>query len=330
MSWAIIGVIVALALFLSGLFSGAETGLYRVNRLRVDLGLQRGDARARWLVPVLDDRQGALAVTLIGTNLMNYVTTVAVAFLFGDVIGMADLDAEIYTVAALTPVVFVFGEVVPKNLFRLYPDMLLLRSSALLALFNRLFRLTGAVWGLKKLVQLIDRLVGAIEPSDAMLAPKWRMAMMLQEAMTSQALGETHSDLVDRVCQLSETPVHRIMVPSNRVVSITAAADRQSLLRVARRVTHARLPVFQRRASYVVGVIKVDDLLRREDWTAVGEAIRPVPTLSPHETVAGAITRLRKEGRGMAIITDHGGRMLGMVTLNDLLQEIVGELGSDD
>lgn len=330
MSWALISVAIAAGLFLSGLFSGAETGLYRVNRLRVDLGLQHGDVRARRLLPLLEDRQGGLAVTLIGTNLMNYITTVAVAFLFGHLLGVTDLDAEIYTVAILTPVVFVFGEVVPKNLFRLYPDMLLLRGSGLLALFNRLFRLTGAVWGLKKLVYLIDRLVGTVEPSDTMLAPKWRMAMMLQEALTGHGLGEAHSDLVDRVCQLSETPVHRIMVPSNRVVTIAASADRQALLRLARRATHARLPVFQRRSSYVVGVVKVDDLLRREDWSTVGEAIRPVPTLSAHETVAGAITRLRKEGRGMAIITDHGGRMLGMVTLNDLLQEIVGELGDDD
>ncbi|UCC30316.1 MAG: DUF21 domain-containing protein [Phycisphaerales bacterium] len=328
MSWCIVGAVVVVGLFLSAFFSGAETGMYCVNRLRLGLAVKQRDGRALRLAGVLADQQGALSVMLIGTNMANYVTTAAVAYLFAELWHFGETDAELYTVALLTPIVFVFGEVVPKNLFRLHADTLLPRGSRLLAFFNRLFRLIGLVWSLKRLAGVINRLAGGATQHSLAFPPKRRVAMLLQEALADNVLGEDQSDLIDRVCQLSETPLHAVMVPRNRVVVIGADVDRRGLMRMARRTGHAQLPVYESNQRHIIGLIKVDRLLQSDGWQRVGECLEPPLALSPHETVGRAITRLKRAGRGMAVVTDHGGQMLGIVTLKDLLKEVVGELAA--
>lgn len=327
MSWGVVGVVIFLGLFFSGFFSGAETGLYRVNRLRLHLGVQRRDPRARRLASVLDDETGALSVTLLGTNIANYVTTSAVAYLFAELLGFGEASSEIYTVAIVTPVIFVFGEMVPKNLFQLHADTLLARGSRLLALANRLFRLTGVVWGLKHLAATLNRLMGSDAQQVGALGPKRHVAGLLQEALVGNTLGRDQSDLINRVCRLSEIPLHAVMVPRNRVTAIAADTDRRGLLRVERKTGHAQLPVYDSSPHRMIGAVKVDELLQSSNWRTVGERLTPLPKMSPHETVAASLANLQLAGASMAIVTDPGGRMLGIVTLKDLLGEVLGELG---
>jgi putative hemolysin len=323
MMWVAAIAVVLVGLFLSGVFSGSETGLYCVNRLRIELGTRTDDPAALRLNRVLSDEQGALSVILIGTNVANYVTTSAVAFVFADLMGLADTQAEIYTILMVTPVVFVFGEVVPKNLFQLHADHLMVRVSAILSVADRTLRATGGVWFLKLLATGINRLIRAADLG-AWSTPRRRVASLLQEALVGRVFGLEQSELVERVCQLSETPVHTVMVPLNRITMISASADRKEFLRLARRTDHARLPVFERRRTQVIGLVKVDELLRDDEWETVGERVEPVPSISPHRTVAVAIRSLQESRRGLAIVTDHGGRLLGIVTLTDLLEQLVG------
>jgi len=327
-----IAVIVLLAsgLALSAFFSGAETGLYRVNRLRLHLGVQRRDPRALRLSKVLRDERGALGVALIGTNLANYLVTAVVAYWFAEMLGVARTKTELYTVALVTPVVFVLGEMVPKNLFRLHADALLARVSAPFAFFNRLFRITGVVWALTRTASGINRLAGLPADAQGAFGAKRRVALLLQEALSTQTLAQDQSDLIDRACRLSETPLHRVMIPRNRVRAVAAEADRLELMRAARATRHARLPVYQSDRRHIVGVINVDRLLETEDWTHVADRAQPATTLRAWDTVAGAIAQLRRVGRGMAVVADGNGQMLGIVTLNGLLQEVVGEVVDDD
>ena len=326
MSWVLVSAVIAIGLLLSAFFSGAETGLYCVNRVRLHLGVQRREASAIRLVKVLGDEQGALSLTLVGTNVANYITTAAVAFLFADLLGCGELDTELYTVAILTPVVFVFGEVVPKSLFQLHADRLMAAGSRMLLSADWLLRATGINWCFKLLAGAIHRLAGGYRKERRTSAPKRRIAMLLHEALAGKALADDHSELIDRVCQFSETPLHAVMVPRNGVNVISAKTQRRDLVRMARRVRHARLPVFDTRRRHIVGVAKVDELLRNDDWSAVGEQLQPVLTVSPHETVAAATAYLQTKGRKIAVVTDRGGLMLGIVTLQDLMEEVVGEL----
>ncbi|MGD2108580.1 MAG: CNNM domain-containing protein [Phycisphaerae bacterium] len=327
MTWLLIG-IVLVGLFLSGFFSGAETGLYRVNRLRLQLGVQQREPSSLRIARVLADEQGALSVALVGTNVMNYITTTAVAFLLAERLELGEANAEVYTVIFMTPIVFVFGEVVPKNLFQWHADTLLARGGVLLSLSDRFFRVTGCVWALKRIARIIHGVFGADASSDGAYGEKRRVALLLQEALAGRTLAEEQSDLIDRVCQLSDRRLHSVMLPRNEVTVIKADTTRRSLVRQARRTGHACLPVYDSNRRHIIGLAKVDELLQRNDWRTVGEHLHPVLTLSAHETVTTALTELRRTGRGMVIVTDRGGQMLGVVTLKDLLSELVGEVAA--
>lgn len=316
-------------LFLSGFFSGVETGLYRYNRLRLHLGVRRRQPASLRLQRVLQDEPGALSVALIGTNVANYVTTMTVAYLFTELLGLGEANTELYTVAIVTPIVFVFGETVPKNLFRLHADTLLLRGSYLLAGFNRLFRMTGVVWFLTGLAAAINRATGLESERRSGFEAKRRVARMLQDALAQRTSAPDQSDLIDRVCRISETPVHAVMVPRNNVQVIATSTRQRELLRIARRTGYARLPVFDRRPNRITGLVRVDDLLQSDDWTTVGDRAERAELIRPHETVAGAIAGLQRNRQSMAIVTDHGGQMLGIITLKDLLREVVGDVAED-
>lgn len=328
MTWIAVVLIAVIGLFLSGFFSGAETGLYRVNRVRLRLGVQKRDPTALRLAGVLDDEPRALSVTLVGTNLANYMTTSAVAYLFAECVHYGETQAQLLTVAVVTPVIFVFGEVVPKSLFQLHADTLLARGSRLLALSDRVLRLTGIVWALKRLASALGRLAGNDAYHIGAFGPKRRVAALLQEALAGNVMGEDQSDLINRVCKISETPLHTVMVPRNRVTVAATATSRKGLLRIERKTGHSQLPVFESNRRRIVGTVKVDELFQDEEWETLGERTQRAVTLRPHETVATAITCLQRARASMAIITDRGGQMIGIVTLKDLLGEVLGELAT--
>jgi len=323
----LVGGAILVGLWGAAFFSGCETGLYCVNRLRVQLGVQERDPKLLRLSSLLANEQEALAVTLIGTNLMEYVATTAVAYIFAGLLYWSEADTELYTVLLVTPVVFVFAEVVPKNLFQLHADRLMPRGSWLLTMADWVFRATGIVWMLTTLTGAATRLFGGAASLRTATAPKRQMTMLLREALVGQTHGEHQSDLIDRVVRLSETPVRAVMVPQQRVVGVSATADRRELVRFARQTGYARCPVYGKRRSEIIGVIKVDELLRSDDWRTVGERLGPVITLRSQETVASAIAHMKQGGAEFGVVSDHAGQMVGVVTLRDLLEEIVGEFG---
>jgi CBS domain containing-hemolysin-like protein len=330
MTWLVILAIVIVGLMLSAMYSGAETGFYCVSRLRLHLAARQKEPGALRLAHALEDRQEAVGMTLVGTNVANYVTTTAVAFVFAELLGLGEADTEVYTVLLLTPIVFVFGEVVPKTLFQRFPYALLTRCSVPLAVTLSLLRITGILWCHQKLIALVRRIVGAEPTFHDTFDPKQRMALLLQEALAGQSLGDDRSYLIDQVIQLSETPLHAVMIPRNKVTTAPTNADRRELTRIARRTSHLKLPVYDTGPRHIIGLVTIDELLWSQDWESVGERMQPAMAISPHVTVAAAMSEMQGAGRDMAIVTDRGGQMLGVVTLKDLIDAVLGELGGSD
>ena len=116
------------------------------------------------------------------------------------------------------------------------------------------------------------------------------------------------------------------MIPRNRVSALSAETSRKAFVRIARKTPHALLPVYETNPRRIAGTVSVDGLLQDENWRRVGERIQRHVVLRPHETVAAALTQLQRARVPMAIVTDGTGQMLGIVTLKDLLGEVLGDL----
>ena len=216
--WLIYVSALLLCVLLSALFSGSETGMYCVNRLKLRLRSDRGRIRAVRLQGLFENEQRALAVILIGTNLANYLTTIMMAMLLGRQMGLSDRQVEFYTTLMVTPLLFVFGEVLPKNLFQLAADRLLYPCSLPLAIAERVFH--PIVWLIERgsawlpVAGTADT-GGSRSSRPGVLHHRDHVVALLHEALAVDgpavhgAAGRRH-DFVDRVLRLSETPISAV------------------------------------------------------------------------------------------------------------------------
>ncbi|MFQ5489189.1 MAG: CNNM domain-containing protein [Phycisphaerae bacterium] len=324
MTWLAGGLAIVVLVALSALFSGAETGIYCLNRLRLRLDLERGHPPARRIAALLRDEQQALAVILAGTNLANYLTTTAAALFLADQFGITGGRLEFTTALTVTPLLFAFGELVPKNLFRRDAIHFLYAVSLPLGVASK--ALAPLVWGILRLSTLLLKVIG--RPSDRpwALDPRQRVVGLLKEALAQSDDAEQHSEFIDRVLRLSDTPIQAVMLPAEQVVTISADADRASFLAVVGRSEHSRFPVHRGPSNRIVGLVDALALLNDTSWHRIEDKLGPIETVDPATSVAAAILKVRRTGQRMFMVPDGRGRMLGIVTLKDLMEEVVGEL----
>ena len=314
-----------LMLGLSAFFSGTETGIYCVSRLKLHSRYDRSERGAERLWRFLADEQSALSVTLIGTNISNYVVTAIVATFLAREMGLDTHRTEVYTTLLVTPVVFAFGEVVPKNLFRVAADRLMYPAALVLNLAHALF--LPLVWILRLFIAQLENLgAGGTRFGRTAFAARGRMATLLREGLLHVGSDPDHFDLVERVLALSNTPVHSVMVPRNRVVSADVSLGLSGLRSLASDCRHTRVPVYEASLRRIIGLVVVHEALADSSWESLRPFLKPVIALNPQDSVASAILRMQKDRQTMGIVVDRAGLMLGLVTLKDLMEEIVGEL----
>ncbi len=315
---------------LSGFYSGCETGLYCLSAVRLELGRRMGRRRATVLSRMLHDREGIIATTLVGTNLANYLATVCVISIL-IAVEMAEQRAELVTTLVLTPLIFVFGEITPKNLFRREADRLMYRLIWPLRVSDVLFRATGVIALLKGLARLAARCVGFGRTRTlTSMEPRQRIMAILREGVGAGVLSDDASAIADRVMNLSRVRVRSAMIARRHVHAVAAQTRCGDFIERARSLACSRVPVLDG-PGRVVGVLHLlDVLLARETEQGVSRPVTDLMatplTLDPDQTVTGALTAMQRHGAAMAIVTDSQHRFLGIVTVKDLVEEIVGDL----
>ncbi len=314
------------AVLMEGFFSGIETGMYCMDRLRLHLGVQRGEIAMIRLERVFRDETSALGMLLAGTNLADYFVSTFFALLLSRHLSEPGVNLEIVNTVVVTAVAFVFGQAVPKSLFQQHADFLLPRCGAWLWGFHQIFRVTGVTVLLKWFSTVVSTIVSGRVDVRNVLEPRHRVAALLRSALGVDHPDGGVTDLVDRVLKLSETRLGRVMVPRSRTLAVRADTVRSAFQRIARSTRYSRLPVYDPKTQRVLGYVVVDRALKSAEWTTILELVQPALTLRPDDTVASAITRAREARQPMMIIVDSQQRMLGIATLKDLLEEIVGEL----
>lgn len=299
------------------LYCGLETGIYVLNKIRLDLRAESGDRRARFLRRMLAMPNRLLAVLLIGTNLSSYAVTFAVTAMF--VQGGHGQAAQWYALAVATPLLFILGDSVPKDVFQRLAGTLTYRLSWLLAASDVLFNVTGLsplVRGVSWLVMLPLRRRGSVADE--------RLSAIFAEGRASGVLTHTQSVMVDRIMHIADTTLADVMVTMDDVVSIRRDTGRQELLKLVQENNHSRLPVLDEGGA-VVGVLDIYDVLTDEQVARPAERMAEPLTLSSETTVTEALYRMQRGHRMMAIV-QSADRPVGLVTIKDLVEEIVGEL----
>jgi CBS domain containing-hemolysin-like protein len=313
-------IVAAICLALEAFFSGSEIAVVSADRIRVRQRAAQGDRAARRLEDFYAAPQRLLATTLLGTNLAVVVSTVTLTIAL-----LARGQPEWLPIAILSPLLLTFGEVTPKTLFQQNADRIAPRVIGLLWFLSRV---ATPLWLIVQwLTRAITRRLGVAETRA--LVTREELALMLKAPPPAQPSEITEGErrMIHNIFEFGETTVYDVMVPLSEVFALPEGASLEAAAREALDKRHSRIPIYRDRVDQVVGILHVFELLRAGTRAgSVGDLMRPPIYVPEGQPAVDLLVRLQRERQGMAVVVDEYGGAVGVATIEDILEEIVGEI----
>lgn len=310
----------AAGVVMSAFFSGTETGLYRVTRVRLVIDALGGDFIARGLLWLTNRPSMFVATTLVGNNLANYLVSLAV------VIGASLLPGEsqaakLLAPILLAPVVFVLGESMPKTVFYAAPNRMLKRCGLIVLVCTVLFLpVTVVLWLVSRMLEAV---VGQSPQRLRVGLARRELEQVFAEGREAGILNPAQQDLAQGLFALANQPVGQFAIPAAKTIAATTKMSKAEILRLARRHRLSMLPVEDvKTGRRIVGYLRVVDLYLKDDESL--PAPLSVITLSAAEPVLRAVERLHESNQGLGHVVDDDGKTVGFVTLRHLSESLFG------
>ena len=320
--------IAALILLLIGAiyFAAAETAFASVSRTRLRVREDRGDSRARRALWILDNFDRAITTILIGTNIVHLT---AAAIVTVRVTGRWGTGAAIWGTIVTTLVLFYCGEMLPKSVAKRYSERLSLDTAGSLCFFMRLFA------PLAKLLAAIGGAAARLTKGDGEVSVTEDELYDIIEDMTDAgALDEDQGDLVQSALEFGDITVEHVLTARVDMAAADISWPLDRITDFIREQRHSRIPVYDGTIDNVVGVLQIRKFIKA--WLAEGgavdlRALLDAPYFAPATTkVDDLLPEMSKNRLNMAIVTDAWGGTLGLVTVEDILEELVGEIWDEE
>jgi len=305
-------------LALSAFFSSSETAMMAVNKIRVRNLADAGLSSAQTLMKVLDNQPKMLSAILIGNNIVNIsassLATILVTRAFGDMyVGVGT--------GILTLLVLIFGEITPKTSATLYSETMALRFAKPIYMIMQV--LTPVIFIVDKLSQGVLRLLH--------VDPNKKQDAITEDELRTIVEGVIESDekkMIYNVFDFGDSVAKDIMVPRIDMTFIDVDATFSEVIEVFREVKYTRYPVYEETTDNVIGIINIKDLLLTENQKkfCIRDYLREPLYTYEFKKTAELMVELRKTQNNIAIVLDEYGATAGLITLEDMLEEIVGEI----
>ncbi|MDL2261716.1 hemolysin family protein [Methanimicrococcus sp. OttesenSCG-928-J09] len=308
-------------LALSAFFSATETAYSTANKIRLKAMAENGNASAARVLKITENYDKFISTVLIGNNIVNIgassIATILFARLFPE-----EIAAAVSTVV-VTIVVLIFGETLPKSIAKANAEKYSLATSRIVNLIMIL--LSPVAFILVKLINLTGKKKESNEPTVTESELKFIIESIEEEGI----LEEDESDLVQSALDFDETTVQEIMTPRSDVVAISLSDTLDSIIKVIIDEGYTRLPVYDENLDNIVGIINVKDVLTR---VATGKRVhiktlmKPVTFAYLTMNISPLLTQMRQAKSHLAVVVDDYGSTKGIVTMEDILEELVGEI----
>ena len=328
----ILVLVIVFTVILSGFFAGAETGIYQLSRLRLRLGIEKRRLSSVILGKSLRDSTGLLLSLLLGNNLTHYIVTSIVTYILLSKVEAAH-TAELFATLIIAPILFVFAELLPKNIFFYRADYLMLCFAPVLYVVHKAFSWCGAVSLLKFVSRIFAQLTGspALSRAPIIAVRQSHIKAIIQETREEGFLSAVQTDIINRLATISHLSIRSVMTPIHKVQMVDSNFDKSALLNKLRKSVFTRLAVYDRWPVNIVGFIDVYEALSSpEEFTNLHNFTKPIRKLAASTTVTEAINIMQSENQKIVLVTrtGHVGRAkpIGIVTMKDLVEELLGEL----
>jgi CBS domain containing-hemolysin-like protein len=324
MDLLLIIVAMVVLLLLKGFFSGSEIALVNSDKLKLHHKAKQGHRGAEQVLKLFKTPDVMLGTTLVGTNISTVVLvtlgTMLMIRYFGE---MGDL----YAVLLFTPLFLIFGEIVPKSVYQQKSDEISPIIVYPLRFFSFLFY--PLVFIFSRVARLCARLVGGGKTEQNVFITREQMRMVVEMADRGANVDVFDRVRIKRVIRFAETTVGEAMIPVAEITALNRNRDTRNAITLVRRRGYNRLPVYSRNISNVVGVITLTtwDLMDPGlEERPLEELIKPAHYVSTYQTIDKLLPILRSREDHMAIVVDEFGSAVGMITMEDILEEVVGEI----
>jgi CBS domain containing-hemolysin-like protein len=245
---------------------------------------------------------------------------------------MSERSAQLYATVFMAPILFVFSEVIPKNLYYYRADVLMPRFAVILWIFHKIFTWSGAVTLLKTMSRLFIRMVGSSADGPAAITATGPnlIKQIIRETHDEGILSPVQNDIMNRLINIPNITVNSVMVPVNMTQMLDLRSDRATVLEILRKYHYTRFPVYKKRLNNVIGFVNIYEVLcSGGEFNDLKNFVKPIGRFNAACSVIDAIGRMQKHNHKIVLVTpaySRSQKTLGIVTMKDLVEEFTGEL----
>ena len=316
--------LIILILF-SGFFSATETAYSCANKIKLRTLSSNGNKRAKKVLILAEEKFDMLISTiLVGNNIVNITAATVSTLLFAILLqNYKQIDSAFVSTAVTTVVVLIFGEITPKFIAKTYPEKLAMLFYPLIKFFTYIFKPVNFIFsGWKKFISVVFNL------KNEEIITEEEIITIVEEAKEDGTLKQEETELIKSVIEFDDQEVENIFTPRVNLVAIEVNTPMEEIQKVFQTTKFSRLPVYTETIDQIIGTIHQSDFysLLFSKATSIKSIIKEAYFTTSHTKISKLLNQLQKIKNHMAIVLDEYGGTLGIVTMEDILEELVGEI----
>ncbi|MBQ3139387.1 MAG: HlyC/CorC family transporter [Ruminococcus sp.] len=313
-------ILVLAMMVFSALFSGTETAYSTVNKLRLKNYEAQGNKKAGKALKLANRFDDVITAVLIGNNIVNIGTSSVATVIFCDIFG--DSGAAIST-AVVTVLVLIFCEVLPKSYAKRNSEKLALLFATPLSFLVVLF---------KPFIWMLNKMSSMFKGDDAPTVTEDELKYMIDEIEEEGVIEEQESELMKNALDFDDITVNEILIPRVKVVGIELSESIDEIKRIFNTEMYSRLPVYEKSLDNIVGIITNKTFFKMlgQGKRDIAQIIQEVPHIADTNLISEAMRFMQRSKVHLAVVTDQYGGTKGIVTLEDIIEELVGEIYDEE
>ena len=305
---------------MSAYFSATETAFSSLNKIRLKTMAEDGNKKAARALKLAEDYDGLLSTILIGNNIVNILASSLSTIFFIKLLVDNDSLATTLSTITLTIVILIFGEISPKSIAKESPEKFAMFSTPIISTFMVVFKPLN--WVFRQWKKLLNKIFKSEEDTGI---TEEELISIIEEAEEDGNLEKSETDLIKSAIEFNELEVGDIFTPRIDITAIKVEASREEIYQVFKESGYSRLPVYNEDLDNIVGILYYKDFFTK-DFESITSILKPVIFVTKNKNVNELMNELQEKKLHLAVVTDEYGSCAGIVTLEDILEEIVGDI----
>lgn len=314
-------IIIIACMVMSGYFSATETAFSSLNRIRIKNMAEKGNKRAKLVMKLSENYDSLLSTILIGNNIVNIASASLATVLFVKLLG-EEAGPSVST-AVTTIVVLIFGEVSPKSIAKEAPEKVAMLSAPILKVLVVLLTPFNFLFGQwKRLLSLI------FKTSEENRITEEELLTIVEEAKQDGGIDEQESMLIKSAIEFTEQEAVDVLTPRVDITAVSTKATKEEVAAVFEETAFSRLPLYEDTIDHIVGIVYQKDFhnyVYHKD-REISDIVRPALFVPKTAKIGALLKELQKKKLHIAVVLDEYGGTIGIITLEDILEELVGEI----